>query len=767
MTAAQNLIRRYNYFNGKPLSVGKLKAFHADVQRQLDHDSHGPYASELKLILERTSRVIKSGLTGEFRAEIKDPVPTKKPHLAKPKVVVQQVPDPGLIKKVAALESTVKSINARFTRLATASKKEDKASVKKPLPPVAIQHSNKSDLSGLMDGLQFIPSDQLKEYADPDTKGLGFTKEGQQKIYGMITGMILKVMKEHKQLPWRKPWTIESIPATNLKTKTVYKGANLFLLNLIAPMFFGKIGPYWLTYKQAQELGGQVKEGASGFPVIFYTVYYTVNKPKKKTITEEQYNSLTPQQRTEQEARELWTINYYRVFAQEDITGIDFPVHAKAREGTPIESAEKIVAGMPQRPEIIHHKSASAYYSPGDDHIKLPNINYFESDQQYYSTLFHELIHSTGHEKRLNRFVTNKEIAPKEKDYAFKELIAEMGASYLNAEAGTLYFTMKNAASYLKGWQKQLEDLMQSDNKFFLMASAKAAKAAEYILNRDTTVVEDPKPIRESKSPRPPVERKGRSKATADRSKKHNAVDGLPAKPATDPAGLPTSLEGVERSDQIQKGQHKEIPLNDRWKKEFHRVMSDTQIMIWGRPGSRKTGTLLLFAQYLAEQGKKTLYCAREEKGRSTFDEKLDMLKIGHPNLFISKYLPKSLEPFDAIVLDSVNALGFSLQDYVALVEANPGKMYIPIVQSNKDGTFKGGNEWEHEVDIAGEVVKGELILTKNRYDPDFVVKAEEQRVEHLVDEKVKHEKIKKVVQKKLAPEVTPTPEPQPQPIQA
>jgi len=345
-----------------------------------------------------------------------------------------------------------------------------------------IHHKHHDDM---LYGLEVIPSNKLKDYQDG---GLGFTKEGQQKIYDMITDMVLKVIKKEKDLPWRKPWKIDSILATNFVTKTVYQGANLFLLNLIAPLLFGKVGPYWMTFKQVKNMGGHVKEGSQAFPVVYYSVYYSVEDPKRRTITKEQFEALTPQQVKEKKAVELWTINYYNVFPQEDIVGIEFPTNTKKRKGAAtIEAAEKIVKDMPQRPEIMHHNTGRAFYSPSEDHIKLPPIEYFHQDQEYYSTLFHELIHSTGHTSRLDRFQVNKETAGKE-DYAYEELIAELGASYLNTESGILYFTLNNSAAYLKSWTKKLEDVMSSDNKFFLKASAKAAQAANFILDREAVV---------------------------------------------------------------------------------------------------------------------------------------------------------------------------------------------------------------------------------------------------------------------------------------
>ncbi len=651
------------------------------------------------------------------------------------------------------------------------------------------------DVSELLHGLECE--------CDEESTGLGFTKDGQQKIYEMVNGMILKAMEE-KPLFWRQKWEQFGLPlARNFVSNKPYNGANWVLLDLIGLRQHGFGSPFYMTFKQVKDHGGSVIKDAQGWPVVYYSRIY---KNDGKKISEAAYNEMTKEQQAK--VNVFGFLQYYKVFNGQEIEGIDFPRFDKKIQAKPekerIESAEKIVDGYKNKPNI-QHAGNSAHFSPTKDKIAMPDKKAFDSEQDYYSVLFHELVHSTGHKSRLNRDMTGGKDSAQ---YAFEELVAELGASYLCAEAGILYHTVNDSASYVMHYSQTLKDAIEDDQKFFLKAAAAAQKAVDYILGerKDLGAMRPRKQAEmfEVKKSSKPVDKileqaalqdaikagstvkigkasKSRNKGFTDTplfaskaqeaqaslfgsKKKKTVVDGLPAvKPSTDPAGLPTSLEGVERSDQMQKGKHTAIPLNDKWKQNFHRVMSDTQIMIWGRPGSRKTGTLLQFAQYLAEQGKKTLYCAREEKGRSTFDEKIELLKIGHTNLFICKYLPHSLESFDVIILDSVNALGYSLQDYIDLVEANPGKLYIPIVQSNKDGTFKGGNEWEHEVDIAGEVVKGELILTKNRYDPEFVTKAEQQRVDQMVDEKVKKKRIDKVVQKKLEPEIQNAPEPQPQ----
>lgn len=724
---AEALISRYNHLNGKQISVATLKAFHQDIQQFLDSVGHGPFVKELRGVLTRATSALKQAAGYEVIDRIElTPIDLTKP-------TIEPKPVKKVVKKTDAKRKRKKRIRKKAVKPKPVAKRQPK---EKP-----DAGNTRSDLAGLDYGLEMIPHDQVKYYSGQE--GLGFTKEGQQKIYDMITGMILKVIKENKVLPWRKPWKIETILATNFKTKTVYKGANLYLLNLIAPMFFGKIGPYWLTFKQVKDLGGRVKAGASAFPVIYYSVYYSVNKPQRKTITEEEYNAMTQEQRVEREAKELWTINYYNVFPQEDIEGIEFPSHAATRVASPIESAESIVQGMPQRPDIQHHKVGRAFYAPDDDYIRVPEINYFASDQEYYSTLFHELVHSTGHSSRLDRFEANKKVAPDGRDYDFEELIAEMGASYLNAEAGILYFTLKNSAAYLKGWQKKLEDAMTDDNKFFLKASAKAAQAADFILARDAKdkVAEPPKSERESKSPRPPVERKERSQASRERSKK----------PAAAMAGFSRNSDGIVSADHLAGMTFKEIPLDGEWKTEFNRLMSDTQIMIWGVPGSGKTVKLLKFAQYLAEKGLRTLYVANEEFGRSSFTEKIREFKIGNSNLMFAKHLPEDLSQFDAIFLDSVQSLGMDLEAYKHFRERNPGKLSVAIIQSTKDGDFRGGKDWEHEVDIAAEVVSRKLMMHKNRLDPDHEAKAEKIQIEHLVNEKTKQAKIRNEVKQKAA----------------
>jgi hypothetical protein len=156
---------------------------------------------------------------------------------------------------------------------------------------------------------------------------------------------------------------------------------------------------------------------------------------------------------------------------------------------------------------------------------------------------------------------------------------------------------------------------------------------------------------------------------------------------------------------------------------EFGKVNSDANIMIWGAPGSGKTYKLLKMAKDRADKGEKVLYIANEEYGKSTLDKKLIELGIhnGYKNITIVKHLPSDISMYNVIFFDSVNTLKLTPEMIADIDEKNPNKVFILIVQTNKDGSFRGGRDWEHLVDVAGDVVNRKLVLHKQRYDPDKV----------------------------------------------
>ena len=137
---------------------------------------------------------------------------------------------------------------------------------------------------------------------------------------------------------------------------------------------------------------------------------------------------------------------------------------------------------MKDRPEI-RHKENQAYYNPTHDYINMPPIEHFKSSELYFSILFHEIIHSTGHSKRLNRFEGNEISTFNSTNYSKEELTAEIGAAFLNAYTGILNdATLEDSTAYIQGWLCKL----RNDKKFIVEASAKAQKAVDYILNEGT-----------------------------------------------------------------------------------------------------------------------------------------------------------------------------------------------------------------------------------------------------------------------------------------
>lgn len=154
--------------------------------------------------------------------------------------------------------------------------------------------------------------------------------------------------------------------------------------------------------------------------------------------------------------------------------GIEIPKN-KTYDNNPIEQAENIVKNMPNKPEIIHN-SQTAFYLPVNDVVNMPKFNKFVNSESYYSTLFHELVHSTGNEKRLNRHVKSYFGSMA---YASEELVAEIGAAFLCNLCG-INNTIENSAAYIDSWRKRISE----DKQLVVRAASAAQKASDYILGK-------------------------------------------------------------------------------------------------------------------------------------------------------------------------------------------------------------------------------------------------------------------------------------------
>lgn len=320
-------------------------------------------------------------------------------------------------------------------------------------------------------------------------------------IYTMITNKMINFIKEANQNDYKKKWEGKTygtgylIPF-NFQSKKRYRGINFYMLrDFDKPLE----NPFYLTFKQIGELGGKVKKGSFGHEVVYFTRLYTYsqNEPKLEfgTYDEKKFKQWFNENKhlipvgEHQKDHSIPILKYYKVFNGKDIEGVDFDlenfkvgyINKELPADEPMPIADAIVKNYPTPKVPIKHGGDKAVYYPGLDYIKMPHKPDFETTQDYYRTLFHELGHSTGHPKRLKRDLSGRFGSKK---YAFEELIAELNAVFVSAEAGFLWHTNKNHAAYIKGWNTALTHI-KDDNRFVMRAATQAQKATDFILQPD------------------------------------------------------------------------------------------------------------------------------------------------------------------------------------------------------------------------------------------------------------------------------------------
>jgi antirestriction protein ArdC len=270
-------------------------------------------------------------------------------------------------------------------------------------------------------------------------------------IYESVTLRILECL-DKGVVPWRKPWG--GAAPRNLSSGHVYKGINQILLSCAA---FGS--PYWMTFKQARALGGNVKRGERGTPIVFWKVY---EKEKANGETDTRF-----------------VLRRFFVFNAEQTEGVYIPKLQEPRAIDPIEDCERIVSSFKDAPTLIHGGNRACYV-PSLDQVQVPQRNAFSSAEEYYSTLFHEFIHATGAAKRLARKGVTDVKGFSSHEYSYEELIAECGSAFLCAHAGIAPKTLDNSASYIGFWSKALKN----DPTWLVRAASAAAKASDFILGK-------------------------------------------------------------------------------------------------------------------------------------------------------------------------------------------------------------------------------------------------------------------------------------------
>jgi antirestriction protein ArdC len=292
-------------------------------------------------------------------------------------------------------------------------------------------------------------------------------------IYEVITDRIISSL-ESGVIPWRKEWktTGEGFGAmpVNFATKKPYRGINVLTL-----LCSGYSSRYWMTYKQAQELGGHVRKGEKASPVVFWKFS---KETDKKTGEDKEFAF----------AKQYSVFNLEQIDGLEQVDGVkptlpfDAPQFDAIAEAAAIADKYLTSANHP----TLGHGGNKAYYSPGADHVQMPIQTAFSTSAAYYSTLFHEFAHSTGNKSRLDRVELVKMAALGDEDYSKEELVAEFTAAFLCAESGCANDAiLTNAAAYIQGWMRSLKN----DRTLAISAAQKAQHAADYILDRKASAV--------------------------------------------------------------------------------------------------------------------------------------------------------------------------------------------------------------------------------------------------------------------------------------
>jgi antirestriction protein ArdC len=277
-------------------------------------------------------------------------------------------------------------------------------------------------------------------------------------IYQDITHQIIADLEQGVS-PWHQSWAAGECPLPLRFNGEHYHGINVLVLWSVSQQK-GYSSPHWLTFNQAKQFGAHVKKGEKSSRVVYF---------KTLKVTEDDEEKSIPMLRD------------YRVFNAEQIEGLPekYTVTLSAiNDGERIEAAERFyqVTGAD-----IRHQGNQAFYDPIADYVQIPEFQYFENPQSYYAVLGHELTHWTKHPDRLDRDLGKKSWG--DAGYAREELVAEIGAAFLNAKLQIDSKPREDHAAYIGHWIQVLKD----DKKFIFKAASMAQKAVEYLEAQQAT----------------------------------------------------------------------------------------------------------------------------------------------------------------------------------------------------------------------------------------------------------------------------------------
>ena len=291
--------------------------------------------------------------------------------------------------------------------------------------------------------------------------------------YQRVTERILADL-ERGVTPWTRPWSAEALAGRVTRplraTGEPYGGINVILLWMEA-VAHGYTSPSWMTYKQAQAFGGQVRRGETGAPVVYYgTATKRAEGAGSGTSTGEMFEG--------EEGREVRFLKSYTVFNAAQIDGLPGRFHAVPAEAPALPACERVNAAEAWFAAIgatVEHGGTKAYYAAGADRIQLPPFEAFRDAHGYYATRGHETVHWTSHVSRLARSFGRERWG--DEGYAREELVAELGAAFLAADLGLALEPREDHAAYLASWIT----VLRNDRRAIVSAAAHAERAVRYL----------------------------------------------------------------------------------------------------------------------------------------------------------------------------------------------------------------------------------------------------------------------------------------------
>ena len=287
-------------------------------------------------------------------------------------------------------------------------------------------------------------------------------------IAATITATILEKLEAGTK-PWVQPWTGAPQCRPLRHCGTAYRGINTVML-WMAARACGYASPYWMTYRQAEALGGQVRRHEK---CTYAVLYKTIDARDVKDG-----DGLVDGDDGEATGKTRRILRSFAVFNADQIDGLPATYHVTTTDALPIPEGihrPQLDAFFDRVPAVVRHNGFAAYYNRDRDEIVLPPIARFASYDGYFAVRAHETAHWTGHKKRLDRqFGTRFG----DNAYAFEELVADIAAAILGAALGLPEAELDNHAAYVDHWMR----VLKTDKNAILTAASKADEAVNFLL---------------------------------------------------------------------------------------------------------------------------------------------------------------------------------------------------------------------------------------------------------------------------------------------